>query len=86
MNELLTALSLLLNFVSEHATNQKGTPLGTVVLIVIESPVVILLLATLLGRPRRMKVTGLFLGWLVMVFLVFLGAIYALSFITGTFF
>jgi hypothetical protein len=59
--------------------------LGQIVLIVIISPVVILLLATILGKPRSMKVTGLFLTWLALVFCVFVGAVYGLSFITGLF-
>ena len=85
MSELL---SLMVGFVgSLVGTHQNnGMPLGYIVLIVVESPVLILLLATLLGKPRKMKVTGLFIAWLAMVFVVFIVAVYALSFITGRFY
>ena len=53
---------------------------------IIESPVLILLLAALLGKPRKMKVSMLFMTWLAMVFTVFIVAVYALSFITGLFY
>ncbi len=85
MSELLTLMvSLIGSLVSAQQTN--GMPLGYIVLIVVESPVLILLLVTLLGKPRRMKVSLLFLTWLAMVFAVFIIAVYALSFITGRFY
>lgn len=85
MSELL---SLMVGFVGSlvGAHQNNGMPLGYIVLIVVESPVLILLLATLLGKPRKMKVTGLFIAWLAMVFVVFIVAVYALSFITGRFY
>ena len=84
MSELLSLMvGLLGSIVSAHETN--GIPLGYVVVLVIELPVVVLLLATLLGKPRKMKVTGLFLTWLGMVFTIFIGAVYVLSYVTGLF-
>ena len=77
-------LALLMN-VASSPSQANGLLLGHVVLIVIFFPVVILLLATLLGKPRSMKVTGLFLAWLTLIFCVFIGAVYGLSFITGLF-
>ncbi len=85
MSELLSLMvSLIGSLVSAQQTN--GMPLGYIVLIVVESPVLILLLAALLGKPRKMKVSMLFMTWLAMVFTVFIVAVYALSFITGLFY
>ena len=85
MSELLSLMvSLIGSLVSAQQTN--GMPLGYIVLIVVESPVLILLLAALLGKPRKMKVSMLFMAWLAMVFTVFIVAVYALSFITGLFY
>ena len=81
----MSRLTALLNYVASGATPESGMPLGLIVLIVIISPVIVLLLATLMGKPRSMKVTGLFLAWLALVFCVFIGAVYTLSFITGLF-
>jgi hypothetical protein len=81
----MSRLLALLNNVVSGARLESGMPLGLIVLIVIISPVIVLLLATLLGKPRSMKVTGLFLAWLALVFCVFIGAVYGLSFITGLF-
>jgi hypothetical protein len=77
-------VSLIGSLVSAQQTN--GMPLGYIVLIVVESPVLILLLAALLGKPRKVKVSMLFMAWLAMVFVVFIVAVYALSFITGLFY
>ncbi len=85
MSELLSLMvSLIGSLVSAQQTN--GMPLGYIVLIVVESPVLILLLAALLGKPRKVKVSMLFMTWLAMVFTVFIVAVYALSFITGLFY
>ena len=85
MSELLSLIAGLIgSLVGAHQTD--GMPLGYIVLIVVESPVLILLLATLLGKPRKIKVSMLFIAWLAMVFAVFILAVYALSFITGLFY
>lgn len=81
----MSRLLALLTYVASSSSRASGMSLGQIVLIVIISPVVILLLATFLGKPRSMKVTGLFLAWLALVFCVFIGAVYGLSFITGLF-
>ena len=85
MSELLSLMvSLIGSLVGANQTN--GMPLGYIVLIVVESPVLILLLAALLGKPRKVKVSMLFMAWLAMVFAVFIVAVYALSFITALFY
>jgi hypothetical protein len=77
-------VGLIGSLVGAQQTN--GMPLGYIVLIVVESPVLILLLAALLGKPRKVKVSMLFIAWLAMVFAVFIVAVYALSFITALFY
>jgi hypothetical protein len=86
---MIDLADLLLSFylsLPSSTQGQSGTPLGVIVLIIIESPVIVLLLAALLGRPRRTRVTQLFLGWLLLIFLVFIGAVYGLSYITHLFY
>jgi len=86
MIDLAEALLSFFLSLPSSTVGQNGTPLGIIVLIIIESPVIVLLLAALLGRPRKMRVTQLFLGWLLLVFIVFLGAVFALSYITHLFY
>ena len=86
MIDLADALLSFYLSLPSSTQGQNGTPLGIIVLIIIESPVIVLLLAALLGRPRRTRVTQLFLGWLLLVFLVFIGAVYGLSYITHLFY
>jgi hypothetical protein len=86
---MINLAEALLSFylsMSSSTQGQNGMPLGIVVLIIIESPVIVLLLAALLGHPRRTRVTQLFLGWLLLIFLVFIGAVYGLSYITHLFY
>jgi len=86
MSELLSLMVSLIGSLVSAQPQTNGMPLGYIVLIVVESPVLILLLAALLGKPRKMKVSMLFMAWLAMVFTVFIVAVYALSFITGLFY
>ncbi len=86
---MINLAEALLSFylsMSSSTQGQNGMPLGIVVLIIIESPVIVLLLAALLGRPRRTRVTVLFLSWLLLIFIVFIGAVYGLSYITHLFY
>jgi hypothetical protein len=86
MIDLAEAILSFYLSLSSSTVKQSGWPLGVVVLIVIESPVIVLLLATVLGRPRSLRVTQLFIGWLLLVFIVFLGAVYVLSYVTHFFY
>ncbi len=80
------ALMQLLSSALQTVASQNGLSLGLIILAIIEMPVVILILASVAGHPRRLKVTGLFLGWLLLMFGIFIGAIYALGFIFRLFF
>ena len=81
-----TALLRLFSSAVQSVASQNGLSMGLIILPIIEMPVLILILASVTGRPRRLKVTGLFLGWLFLMFAVFLGAIYVLGLILGLFF
>jgi hypothetical protein len=81
-----TALLRLFSGAVQSVASQNGLSMGLIILAIIEMPVVILILASVISRPRRLKVTGLFLGWLLLVFAIFVGAIYVISFIFGLFF
>lgn len=86
MSSTANGIALLLSRASAVVTGQNGLTMGLIILLVIEAPVVILILASFLGQPRRLKVTGLFLGWLLLMFGAFLGAIYFLGLLLGFFF
>ena len=60
--------------------------LGYIILGIIVSPVIVLLLMSVLGRPRKMSITVIFLGFLVFMLVGFITVTYALSFITGFFY
>jgi hypothetical protein len=53
---------------------------------IIEAPVLILLLATILGKPRQPKITGVFLGFIAMMVIIFIGAVFGLSYLLGIFY
>lgn len=79
-------LYTLFNKIMLNIGNFNEIPLGLVVVIIIESPVVVLVLSSLLGRPRSRKVFALFLGWLISMVVVFIGSFYSLSFILSLFY
>jgi hypothetical protein len=70
----------------ESTVNPQGRPLGLVVVGIIELPVVILFLAALIGKPRSTKITSLFIGWVFLMFSVFIGAVFFLSYLLGIFY
>jgi hypothetical protein len=86
MSSIANGIALRLSRASAVVTGQNGLTMGLIILLVIEAPVVILILASFLGKPRRLKVTGLFLGWLLLMFGAFLGAVYFLGLVLGFFF
>jgi hypothetical protein len=58
----------LLNVASEVTNHGNSSiPFGILVVGIIQAPVLILLLATLLGKPRQPKITGVFIGFIAMM-------------------
>jgi hypothetical protein len=89
MIEILTFLALTLpNIMSEAVTTNDGNglPLGYLVIGIIALPVIVLISASLLGKPKSFKITTLFLGWLFMMLCVFIVSVFGLSFLLGIFF
>lgn len=89
MNNILTYVTqTIFNIVSSPEAPANGNPLslGYIVIGFIATPVAVLLLASLLGKPRSTKITALFLGWLAMMSTAFIGAVFILSFIFSLFY
>jgi hypothetical protein len=70
----------------ESPINPQGRPLGLIVVGIIELPVLILFLAALLGKPRSMKITSLFVGWVLIMFGAFVGTVFFLSSLLSLFY
>lgn len=51
-----------------------GLQPGFVIFSIVELPMLLLVLAALLGRPRKLRVTAVFVGALSLLFMVFLAA------------
>lgn len=88
MNQTIILLAqTMLNIAAESTGHNSGPlPLGIIVVGIIEAPVLILLLATFLGKPRQPKITGVFVGFIAMMVLVFIGAVFGLSYLLGIFY
>ena len=88
MNQAIILLAqTMLNIAVESTGHGSGPlPLGIIVVGIIEAPVLILLLATFLGKPRQPKITSVFIGFIAMMVLVFTGAVFGLSYLLGIFY
>jgi hypothetical protein len=87
MNHLITLLvETTLNIASEAVGNTRTLPLGLIVVGIIEAPVLILLIATLLGKPRQPKITGIFIGFFSIMVMAFIGTVFGLSYLLGLFY
>ena len=88
MNQVITLLAQVMTNIASEATghNNGSLPLGLIVVGIIEAPVLILLLATLIGRPRQPKITGVFIGFVSIMVIVFIGAVFGLSYLLGLFY
>jgi hypothetical protein len=84
---LLKGTHTLLNIASEATNHGNGIfPFGILVVGIIQAPVLILLLATFLGKPRQPKITGVFIGFIAMMVIMFIGAVFGLSYLLGIFY
>lgn len=88
MNHIVILLAqTLLNVASETSGHGSGPlPLGIIVVGIIEAPVLILFLATFLGKPRQPKITSVFVGFIAMMVIVFIGAVFGLSYLLSIFY
>ncbi len=87
MNPIIVSLAqALLNIAQEGAVRESQLPLGYLVVGIIETPVLILLLATLLGKPRQPKITAVFVSFIGMMVILFISAVFGLSYLLGIFY
>jgi hypothetical protein len=76
--QLISALSML--------TGVSSFQPGWMMLLIVEVPVLLLILAAIFGKPRRPKVTIVFLGTLLVMFTGFVAATWILGSIVSVFF
>jgi hypothetical protein len=50
------------------------------------APVMVLFIAALVGKPRQPKITTVFFGFVLMMVIVFIGAVFGLSALLGIFY
>ena len=88
---MMSSVGILLVSLARVAQLLPEPPLGTsnigyIIVAIILSPALILVVASLLGKPRKRSITILFLGILSTMFVLFIVATYLLGIITGIFF
>lgn len=88
MGQALVLLAqALLNIAAEATGLGTGPlPLGYIVVGIIQTPVIILLLATFLGKPRQPKITGVFIGFIAMMVIIFISTVFGLSYLLSIFY
>lgn len=83
---ILGLVQALMNVASSAVGHSAPLPLGYLVIGIIEAPVLILIIATLVGKPRQPKITTVFFGFIAMMIMVFIGAVFGLSALLGIFY
>jgi len=76
----------MMNVASSTGGHVAPLPLGYLVVGIIMAPVVILIIATLVGKPRQPKITTVFFAFITMMIVVFIGAVFGLSALLGIFY
>ena len=83
---LLGLVQAMMNVASSTGRRVAPLPLGYLVVGIIMAPVVILIIATLVGKPRQPKITTVFFAFIAMMIVVFIGAVFGLSALLGIFY
>ncbi len=83
---ILGLVQTLMNVASSAGGHPAPLPLGYLVIGIIEAPVLILIIAILVGKPRQPKITMVFFGFIAMMIAVFIGAVFGLSALLGIFY
>ena len=87
MSEIILSLvQALLNVAASEGGHNAPLPLGYVVVGIIWAPALILFIAALAGKPRQPKITMVFFGFVALMVMVFIGAVYGLSALLGIFY
>ena len=83
---IIGLVQAMMNVVSSTGGRVAPLPLGYLVVGIIMAPVVILIIATLVGKPRQPKITTVFFAFIAMMIVVFIGAVFGLSALLGIFY
>ena len=83
---ILGLVQAMMNVASSNGGHPTPLPLGYLVVGIIMAPVVILIIATLVGKPRQPKITTVFFAFIAMMIVVFIGAVFGLSALLGIFY
>ena len=83
---ILGLVHAMMNVASSNGGHVAPLPLGYLVVGIIMAPVVILIIATLVGKPRQPKITTVFFAFITMMIVVFIGAVFGLSALLGIFY
>jgi len=76
----------VMNVASSEGGHVAPLPLGYLVVGIIWAPALILFIAALVGKPRQAKITTVFFGFVVMMVVVFIAAVFGLSVLLGIFY
>ena len=80
---ILDLAQAMMNVASSTDGHVAPLPLGFLVIGIIMAPVVILIIASLVGKPRQPKITTVFFAFIAMMIVVFIGAVFGLSALLG---
>ncbi len=83
---ILGLAQALMNVASSDGGHVAPLPLGYLVIGIIWAPALVLFIAALVGKPRQTKITTVFFGFVFMMVIVFIGAVFGLSALLGIFY
>lgn len=83
---ILGLVQAVMNVASSDSGHVAPIPLGTLVVGIIWAPALILFIAALVGKPRQAKITTVFFGFVAMMVVVFIAAVFGLSALLGIFY
>jgi len=83
---ILGLVQAVMNVASSEGGHVAPLPLGYLVVGIIWAPALILFIAALVGKPRQAKITTVFFGFVAMMVVVFIAAVFGLSVLLGIFY
>ncbi|MBT6604379.1 hypothetical protein HOB36_04740 [Candidatus Bathyarchaeota archaeon] len=83
---ILGLAQVLMDVASSEGGHVAPLPLGYLVVGIIWAPAIVLFIAALVGKPRQAKITTVFFGFVAIMVIVFIGAVFGLSALLGIFY
>ena len=83
---ILGLVQSMMNVASNTGGHVAPLPLGHLVVGIIMAPVVILIVATLVGKPRQPKITTVFFAFIDTTIVLDMDAVFGLSALLGIFY